>query len=81
MKATEISGRLICSILDDMRECHKTQNYSYLLGLIEEAQYRANRMEDRLEQVHEFDRMERRYVEVKAKVKELDKKLEKENDV
>ena len=49
MKAADISGRLICSILDDMRDCHKTRNYSYLPGLIEEAQYRANRMEDRLE--------------------------------
>ena len=38
-------NRYICSVLDEMRECIKTHNYSYLSGLIEEAQMMANRME------------------------------------
>ena len=72
-KANAISGRWMCSILDDMRDCHKTRNYSYLSGLIEEAQYRANRMEDRLSRVDSFERMEKRYIELKEKVKGLEK--------
>ena len=43
------STRTICSCLDDMRNCLKTQNFSYLSSLIEEIQYRANRMENALE--------------------------------
>ncbi len=49
MKESAIGGRVLCSILDDMRNCHKTHNYSYMEALIEELQYRANRMEDRLD--------------------------------
>ena len=29
--------RFICSSLEDMRKCCKTQNYSYLPGLVDEA--------------------------------------------
>ena len=52
--ANQISGRTFCEIFGDMRICNKTQNYSYLLGLIEEAQYRASRMEDRLSRVDDI---------------------------
>lgn len=45
-----ISGRTMCSILEDMRKCCKTRNFSYLRGLIEEAQSRAWRMEDGLQE-------------------------------
>ena len=31
-------NRYLCSVLDEMRECNKSKNFSYLLGLIEEAQ-------------------------------------------
>ena len=41
--------RTLCSILENMRSLNKTKNYSYLSGLIEEAQYRAERMENALE--------------------------------
>lgn len=40
--------RYICEILEDVRTAHQTQNYSYLLGLIEEIQCSANRMENAL---------------------------------
>lgn len=43
-----ISGRSMCSILQDMRKCLEMVNFSYLDALIEEAQSRANRMEDAL---------------------------------
>ena len=43
------STRTMCDILSNMRDCLKTLNFSYLSGLIEEAQYRAERMENALE--------------------------------
>lgn len=41
-------NRYICDVLEEMRKCHETRNFSYLLGLIEEAQTMANRMESSL---------------------------------
>ena len=38
-------NRYVCSVLEEIRECTKTQNYSYLSGLVEEAQSMVNRME------------------------------------
>jgi len=32
------TSRYLCSILDDLRAAHKTNNYSYLPGIIEEIQ-------------------------------------------
>ncbi len=68
-----ISGRYLCDILRDMRDCNKTHNYSYLDGLIEEAQYRANRMEDRLSRVQDVARYEKRRNELKEEIAELKK--------
>lgn len=69
----ELGVRTLCDIFEDMRQAHKTRNYSYLKGLIEEAQYRANRMEDHLYSRKEVERLEKRRVELKAEVKELEK--------
>lgn len=38
-------NRNLCEVFEEMRTMHKTRNYSYLLGLIEEAQTMGNRME------------------------------------
>lgn len=40
--------RMLCSVLEDMRTCHKSRDYSRMETLIEEAQVYANRMEDGL---------------------------------
>ena len=40
-----MANRYLCTVLDEMRECVKTLNFSYLLGLIEEVQTLGNRME------------------------------------
>lgn len=37
--------RTMCDVLYDMRRMNKTRNYSGLIGLIEELQIMANRME------------------------------------
>lgn len=41
-------NRTLCGVLEEMRTAHETHNYSYLLGLIEEAQSMGNRMESGL---------------------------------
>ena len=66
--------RTLCDIFQDMRIANKTRNYSYLKGLIEEAQYRANRMEDHLYSRKSVEELEERRIKLKAEVKELEKK-------
>jgi len=38
-------NRTLCRVLDEMRKANETRNFSYLLGLIEEAQVMGDRME------------------------------------
>jgi len=64
-------NRTLCNVLEDMRKAHKTRNFSYLLGLIEEAQMMGNRMEAGLWDQHD---LEHREEQVKEKEKELEKK-------
>ncbi len=71
------STRTVCSCLDDMRNCLKTNNFSYLSGLIEEVQYRANRMENALTIIGGWDGVPNKIKELKILKDEI-KKLEKE---
>ncbi len=73
-------NRMICSVLHEIRECDKTKNYSYLIGLLEEAQVLANRMESALWDQKEFLHMEERYNKLKKEVKELEKKTPNEQE-
>lgn len=41
-------NRTVCDVLDEMRKCYETRNFSYLPGLIEELQTMGNRMEAKL---------------------------------
>ena len=43
-----MANRYLCDVLNEMRKCVKTLNFSYLLGLIEEAQTLGSRMEAKL---------------------------------
>jgi len=65
--------RYICSVLDEMRECVKTSNFSYLSGLIEEAQSLVNRMESRLYEIKDFERLHEDIRILKAEKKKLEK--------
>ena len=69
-------NRYLCDVLHEMRECVKTLNFSYLLGLIEEAQTLANRMEARLYEMKDFDRLHEEIKVLKKKKKSLEKKVE-----
>lgn len=64
-------NRTLCSVLHEMRECCKTSNYSYLPGLIEEAQSMGNRMEAALYDKGDLESARKDYNTVIAAIKEL----------
>jgi hypothetical protein len=71
-------NRLLCTVLDEMRECVKTLNFSYLSGLIEEAQSLGNRMEAHLYDIKDFERLHKEIKDLKKKKKNLKKKVKEE---
>lgn len=64
-------NRTLCAVLEEMRKCHETHNYSYMPGLIEEAQTMANRMEAGLGNKEDVEQMERTRTRLKAEIKAL----------
>lgn len=66
-------NRTVCDVLEEMRKAHKTRNYSYLPGLIEELQSLANRMEAALGDKHDVESMTKARQELKAEIKALKK--------
>lgn len=64
-------NRYICSVLDEMRQCHKSRNYSYLKGLIEEAQTHASRMEAAIGDLKDIEDLRERRSDLRAEVKAL----------
>lgn len=79
-------NRTLCAVLDEMRKAHETRNYSYLEGLIEEAQSMGNRMEAALTDKKDVEDWGERRRELKhdikalkKKKKKLEKKVSKEN--
>ena len=69
-------NRLLCAVLDEMRECVKTTNFSYLPGLIEEAQSLGNRMEAHLYDIKDFNRLNKDIKDLKKKKKKLKEEVE-----
>jgi predicted RNase H-like nuclease (RuvC/YqgF family) len=64
-------NRTLCDTLSEMRKCHEARHYGYLVGLIEEAQTYANRMEAALMDKHDIERMHESIKELKVEIKEL----------
>ena len=69
-------NRLLCDVLSEMRECVKTTNFSYLSGLIEEAQSLANRMESNLYDIKDFNRLHKDIKVLKKEKKKLKEEVE-----
>jgi len=69
-------NRLLCTVLDEMRECVKTLNFSYLSGLIEESQSLANRMEAHLYDIKDLNRLHKDIKALKKKKKKLKEEVE-----
>ena len=66
-------NRTLCDVLDAMRGCDKTKNYASLLGLVEEAQDMANRMESALGDKKDIPKMQDEWHKLKNELKELEK--------
>ena len=71
-----MANRYLCTVLDEMRECVKTLNFSYLLGLIEEVQTLASRMESKLYDIKDFERLHEEIRDLKKKKKNLEKEVD-----
>ena len=69
-------NRLLCAVLDEMRDCVKTSNFSYLSGLIEEAQSLGNRMEAHLYDMKDHDRLLDDIRDLKKKKNKLKEEVE-----
>ena len=69
-------NRMLWDVLHEMRECNKTLNFSYLLGLVEEVQTLANRMEAKLYDIKDFERLRDDIKDLKKKKKKLEEKIE-----
>ena len=69
-------NRLLCDVLGEMRDCVKTSNFSYLSGLIEEAQSLGSRMEAHLYDIKDFNRLHKDIKVLKKKKKKLEEKVE-----
>jgi len=71
-----MANRYLCTVLDEMRECVKTLNFSYLLGLIEEVQTLGNRMESRLFEIKDFERLHKEIKALEKKRKKIEDEVE-----
>ena len=69
-------NRLLCAVLDEMRDCVKTSNFSYLSGLIEEAQSLGSRMEAHLHDINDFNRLHKDIKALEKKKKKLKQEVE-----
>jgi len=64
-------NRTLCDVLKEMRNCVKTNNFSYLAGLIEEAQSMGNKMEAALADQSSATRAREVIKEAKKELREL----------
>ena len=71
-----MANRYLCDVINEMRKCVKTLNFSYLLGLIEEAQTLGSRMESKLFDIKDFDRLHEEIRDLKKKKKKLEREVE-----
>lgn len=70
------TNRYVCSVLEEMRTCHETRNYSMMLSLIEEVQVLANRMEAALSDQKDIKEMQEYRQELKDEIRKLEKKVD-----
>ena len=69
-------NRLVCNVLEEMRNCSKTNNYSYLDGLIEETQSLVNRMEAKLFDMRDIKSLNEEIQKKRGEVNRLEQKVE-----
>lgn len=67
-------NRTICDILSEMRTAYEARNFSYILGLIEEVQSLANRMEAAISDMKDLNEGREYKSKLKKEIKELETK-------
>ena len=77
---TDPWNRTLCSVLEEMRKCYETRNFAPLHGLIEEAQTYGNRMESKLSDIKDYERLKERHRQLKTEVKNLKEQSNKDQD-
>ena len=70
-------NRTVCDVLEAMRKAHETRNFSYLPGLIEEAQDMGNRMESALYDKSDLNRARKSVNKLKKEKKQLEIDIDK----
>ena len=70
-------NRFYCTVIDEMRACYKTRNFSPILGLLEELQSIGNRMEAKCGDISEYNSYLDKAKELKREIKELKRKRDK----
>lgn len=71
------NNRHLCDVLEEMRECYKSRNFSHLKGLIEEAQSMANRMESGLRNKKDLQKLQEETSKARKAYKDLRRDFEK----
>lgn len=69
-------NRTLCSVLEEIRKCYETRNFSYLPGLVEEAQTMANRMESGLWDQHDIKHLRDERKQLKKEIEKLKEQKE-----
>lgn len=64
-------NRTICDMLKELRKCNDTRNFSYFLGLVEEIQSAAERMEAKLHDVKDLKYVRQDTKELKEERRQL----------
>ena len=70
-------NRTICGVFEEMRSGNETKNYSYLLGLIEEAQSMANKMESKIDLIKDFEDLKEQCKNLVERKNDLKKDIKK----
>lgn len=69
------TNRYVCSVLDEIRACHKTHNYSIIPSLVEEVQVMVNRMEAAIADASDIKSLKEERSKLKKEVRALEDKV------
>lgn len=72
-----MTNRYFCTVIDELRSCYKTRNFSIVMGLLEELQSIGNRMEAKCGDINDANRYLDEVKELKREIKSLKRKRDK----
>ena len=72
-----MTNRFYCTVIDEMRACYKTRNFSIVMGLLEELQSIGNRMEAKCGDISDRNNYLDEVKKLKREIKDLKRKRDK----